>query len=71
MNDETLQNLKGNERPVGPYSLGQGTKQRHGSAAPNNDKEHSENARLMSMSTRHFSSIKSRALTSPIRDTTP
>lgn len=57
MNGETLHDVKGIEGPVGPYPLGQGRKQRHGSAATNNDREQGKKPGLTAMSTRHFSSI--------------
>lgn len=57
MNGETLQDPKGIERPMGLYPLGQGRKQRHGSAATNGDREQGKKPWLMAMSTRHFSSI--------------
>lgn len=57
MNGAMLQNLRGIEWPMGPYPLGQERKQRHGSAAANNDREQGKKPRLVAMSTRHFSSI--------------
>ena len=57
MNGGTLQDLKGIERPVEPYPLGQGRKQRHGCAATDNDREQGKKPRRMAMSTSHFSSI--------------
>lgn len=51
MNGETLQDLKGIEQPVG-----QGIKQRHGSADTNNVREQGKKP-TVAMSTRHFSSI--------------